>query len=195
MMRPASRVRRNREGVGISADTAGTSARATIESLKLAMQRRKVLLGLAAAAGVQAAPSPRDRFFGVWKLISYESKSANGDVRQVYGPNPVGRITYDKAGRMSAALMRPGRKSPANARNATVEELREVQSGFVAYFGKFDVDEATHTVFHHVEAALNPAWPGTDLKRTYDFTGDKLILTAASANGSSLVLTWQKEPD
>jgi hypothetical protein len=152
-------------------------------------------VGLAATAAAQAAPAARDRFFGVWKLISYESKSANGDVRQVYGPKPVGRITYDKAGRMSAALMRPDRKAPANPRSATVEELREIQSGFVAYFGTFDVDEATHTVFHHVQAALNPAWPGTDLKRGYEFSGDKLILTAGGANGSSLVLTWQKEPD
>jgi hypothetical protein len=160
------------------------------------MQRRDVfpILGLAAASSLSAAPAERARFLGVWKLISYESKPTSGEVRQVYGPNPVGRITYDKAGRMSAFLMRPGRKAPQSPRNATLEELREVQSGFVAYFGTFDVDEASHTVVHHVVGALNPSWPGTDLKRTYEFSGDRLTLTAAGANGT-LVLVWQKEPD
>jgi hypothetical protein len=160
------------------------------------MQRRDVfpILGLAAAQNLRATPDARAQFLGVWKLISYESKPSGGEVRQVYGPNPIGRITYDKAGRMSAFLMRPGRKGPQSARNATVDELREVQSGFVAYFGTFDVDEASHTVVHHVVGALNPSWPGTDLKRNYEFSGDRLTLTAASASGA-LVLVWQKEPD
>lgn len=158
------------------------------------MDRRQVIGMLGLAAGLDAAPGARDRFIGVWKLVSYESKRQNGDVIQVYGPNPVGRISYDKAGRMAATLMRPGRKPPQDPRNATLEELRETQNGFVAYFGTFDVDESTQTVIHHVEAALNPAWPGTDLKRHFEFSGNRLTLTVAGATGG-LTLIWQREPD
>jgi hypothetical protein len=161
------------------------------------MQRRRAiqLAGLAAAAvRSSAAPAVREKFLGVWKLVSYDSHPQDGPIRQIYGPNPIGRITYDKAGHMSAFLMRPGRKPAQNPRAATVEELREIQSGFVAYFGTFDVDEAAKTVIHHVTGALNPAWPGTDLRRTYEFSGDKLTLTAASGTGK-IVLVWQKESD
>jgi hypothetical protein len=161
------------------------------------MDRREVMgvLGVAAtAASLGAEPSAREHFFGVWKLISYENKPTNGEVIQVYGPNPVGRIQYDKAGRMSAFLMRPGRTAPQSMREATADELRQVQSGFVAYFGHFDVDEATRTVTHHVQGALNPAWPGTDLRRTYEFSGNRLMLRAASPT-AMLTLVWEREPD
>jgi hypothetical protein len=161
------------------------------------MDRRDVigLIGLGVTATCAGAASTvRDRFAGVWKLISYENKPNDGEVFQVYGPNPVGRITYDKAGRMSALLMRPGRKAIANPRSATVEELREIQSGFVAYFGTYDVDEASRTVIHHVQAALNPSWPGTDLRRTYEFSENRLTLRAMQPNGV-LTLVWEREPD
>ena len=131
------------------------------------MQRREAigLLGLAAVTGVEATPSVRDRFAGVYKLVTYQRKAQNGDVVDVYGPNPIGRITYDKAGRMSAFLMRPGRKGPQNGRATTLEECREIKAGFVAYMGTFDVDEASTTVIHHIAAALNPAWVDSSTAR------------------------------
>src|SRR6185295_10883621 len=86
------------------------------------MQRRRAiqLAGLAATAvRLSAAAAVREKFLGVWKLVSYDSHPQDGPVRQVYGPNPIGRITYDKAGHMSAFLMRPGRKPAQNPRAAT----------------------------------------------------------------------------
>ena len=52
-----------------------------------------------------------DRFIGVWKLLSCERRFADGKVDYPYGEKPVGRLTYDRAVRMSALLMRPGRLS------------------------------------------------------------------------------------
>ena len=101
---------------------------------------------------------------------------------------------------MSAQLMRPGRQStvPSGvaliAGNASAAEIREAVNGFIAYFGKFDVDESSKTVVHHLEACLVPSWVGTDLKRTYRFDSNRLLLTAASAENTLEVL-WEKEPD
>lgn len=141
----------------------------------------------------------RERFVGVWKLISFERKSSDGKVEFPYGEKPVGRITYDKAGRMSAQLMRPGRRSsvPSGVSmiggNASDAEIREAVGGFIAYYGTFDVDEATHTVIHHVQACLVPSWVGTDLKRSYRFTGgNRLVLTAVTTAGA-LELVWERE--
>jgi hypothetical protein len=144
-----------------------------------------------------ASPKVRDRFLGVWKLLSCELKASNGDITYPYGEHPVGRIEYDKAGRMSAQLMRPGRPTTYTRESpgkATREDLLEVLRGFTSYFGTFEIDEATHTVIHHVEASSYPPFVGADLKRTYEFTGNHLTLTATMSTGV-MRLVWAKEPD
>ena len=163
------------------------------------MKRRQVIGTLAAAAALQAAPSARQRFIGVWRLTQCESRFKDGHIEYPYGEKPVGRITYDKAGRMSAQLMRPGRHSsvPSGvglvAGNASTAEIRDAVDGFASYFGTFDVDESTKTVTHHVQACLVPSWVGTDLKRTYQFSGNRLTLTATSTSVRELV--WEREQD
>ena len=56
------------------------------------------------------------------------------------------------------------------------------------------MDESTRTVFHHVQACLVPSWVGTDLKRTYRFETNRLMLTATAATGV-LDLVWERERD
>jgi hypothetical protein len=163
------------------------------------MNRRQVIGTIGLSLAMQAAPPAVDRFIGVWRLISCERRYKDGRVDYPYGERPVGRITYDKAGRMSAQLMRPGRRSTVAsgitliAGNASDEEIREAVNGFIAYFGTFDVDESSQTAIHHVQACLVPSWVGTDLKRTYRFNGNRLVLTAATA--SVLELIWERERD
>src|SRR5262245_46157623 len=170
------------------------------------MNRRVAIsaLSLAPLAAAQTKRSPaRLKFLGVWRLVSCESRDkSDGEVRYPYGTNPIGRITYDEAGRMSAQLMRAGRRlvggsprdgSAAAIRTASAEDLREILTGFNSYFGTFDVDEAAGIVIHHVQACLIPSWVGSDLQRTYEFTGaDQMTLTAS---GDQVVtrLLWRRE--
>jgi len=163
------------------------------------MNRRQVIGMMGCVASAHAAPAVKDRFVGVYKLISCERKSKDGRVDYPYGEKPIGRITYDKAGRMSAQLMRPGRRSTGPPgvsfaqSGAGAEEIRAAVDGFIAYFGTFDVDEAAQTVIHHVQACLVPSWVGTDLKRAYRFDANRLVLTAVTT--SVVELTWEREPD
>ena len=156
------------------------------------------LLGLSADA--YGKPAAQHRFVGVWHLVSCERKFEDGRVDFPYGEKPVGRITYDKAGRMSAQLMRPGRRSTIppgvslTAGGASAEEIRDAVNGFIAYYGTFDVDEARQTVIHTVQACLIPSWVGTDLKRTYRFYSNRLVLKATSKD-SALELIWEREAD
>jgi hypothetical protein len=143
-----------------------------------------------------------EKFIGVWKLVSCEYKDKiTGAVRYPYGDPPVGRITYDAEGRMSAQLMNPGRRliglppstgAASAAREASPEDMREILAGYGSYFGTFDVDESTHTVVHHVEGSLIPSWVGVDLRRRYEFSGDRLLLTAESEH-SMASLVWQRD--
>jgi hypothetical protein len=49
-------------------------------------------------------------------------------------------------------------------------------------------------VIHHVEACLVPSWVGTDLKRTYRFNANRLVLTAVIAT-NVVELVWERKPD
>jgi Lipocalin-like domain len=128
------------------------------------MNRRQMIGAIGLAAALQAAPA-RDRFIGVWSLVSCERRYKDGRIDYPYGEKPVGRITYDKAGRMSAQLMRPGRRSTVTpglplTGNASTEEILDAVNGFTAYFGTFDIDESAQMVIHHVQACLVPSWQG-----------------------------------
>ena len=160
------------------------------------MRRRTLVGAIAASSGIMAQTDVKSRFIGVWKLLSCERKRKDGSITYPYGEKPVGRITYDRAGRMSAQLMKPGRKqvSQGAIRDATIEEMREAVTGFTAYYGKFDVDTAAGVVIHHVEAALTPRWVGTDLKRAYEFSGNRLTLTATDSDGV-IRLVWERESE
>ncbi|MFN0107029.1 MAG: lipocalin-like domain-containing protein [Bryobacteraceae bacterium] len=159
--------------------------------------RRRMAMGVMAGS---AAGAVRDQFLGVWRLVSCERKLADGSMAHPYGKTPVGRLTYDKAGRMSAQLMTPGRRSTVApgmnmvSAKASAEEIREAVGGYAAYFGTFDVDERERVVIHHVEAALTPSWVGTDLRRAYRFAGKRLSLTAALP-GLTTELIWAREAD
>jgi hypothetical protein len=170
------------------------------------MNRREAVavLSFTPLVSAQAKDSSlRKKFVGVWKLVSCESKNkTSGEARYPFGPNPVGRITYDQAGRMSALLMNPGRRpvggSPARGSTAVIgeascDEIREMVTGFIAYFGSFEIDESARTVIHHVQASLIPSWVGKDLRRTYEFSrANQLVLTATSDLGTTR-LVWQRD--
>ena len=156
------------------------------------MNRRKAVAVLSFTPLISAQAkdsSVRKKFIGVWKLVSCESKNkTSGEVRYPFGRNPVGRITYDQAGRMSALLMNPGRLA-----DASCDEIREMVTGFTAYLRTFEIDESARTVIHHVRASLIPSWVGTDLRRTYEFSSaSQLVLTAATDLGTTR-LVWQRD--
>ena len=134
----------------------------------------------------------RKRLIGAWKLLSLEV-SVDGDVLHPYGEHPIGRLTYDEAGRMSAHVMKPGRKSsiddPDAIADASCDELRQIADGYLSYYGTFTLDEASRTVTHHVESCSLPAWIGTDQPRQYEFVGAHLALSAGSTR-----LVWERLP-
>jgi hypothetical protein len=169
------------------------------------MNRRKAVAAIALAplaVGQTKKSEVRERFIGVWRLVSYEA--TNKSTREVFyplGPKPFGRLTYDPAGRMSAQLMNPGRRavggSPersavAVTQRASCEEMREMVTGFSAYCGRFEVDESSQTVTHHVEACLIPSWVGSKQHRSFQFAGNQLILTSAKQESVGR-LVWQRE--
>ncbi|MCC6536287.1 MAG: lipocalin-like domain-containing protein [Bryobacterales bacterium] len=169
--------------------------------------KRRTLLSSAlppAACALAAAADPRQPFYGAWRLLRYEFRNKkNGAVVHPYTEKPEGRIAYDAAGRMSAQLMRPGRRllggnvpqagAAAIFEQASAEEIREAAGGYIAYYGSFDVMPAERTVVHRVKGCLIPNWVGTDLRRQYEFRGaNRLVLTADTPSATGTLL-WERE--
>jgi lipocalin-like protein len=133
------------------------------------------------------------RLVGSWELVSYDSVEPDGSVRQPFG-EAVGRLNYDSGGNMSGQVMRPDRPSP-DAREGAAQQIRAAYTGYIAYFGTYDVNAAGDTVTHRVLGALNPAWIGGSQVRRMRFDGDLLILEAdvVKTGGTARhVLTWRR---
>jgi hypothetical protein len=135
----------------------------------------------------------REQLFGTWELVSYESTEPDGRKRLPFG-HAVGRITYDAGGNMTGQVMRPERPI-FDPRESSIEKVRAAYTGYIAYFGTYEVSAAGDSVVHRVTGALNPGWVGGDLVRRMRFEGDLLILEADVARPDGLarhVLTWQR---
>lgn len=135
------------------------------------------------------------RLIGTWFLRSYLSVHPDGSTGLPFG-EAVGRLCYDERGNMAGQVMRPAR-APVERREQGIHKLRAAYTGYIAYFGTYEVHEAEGTVVHHVQGALNPAWVGGRQVRRMRFDGGRLILEADIHRPDGVirhVLTWEREP-
>jgi hypothetical protein len=150
-----------------------------------------------------SAAAERARFIGVWRLTSgVATDEVTGEVRYPWGKDPVGRLIYDEAGRVFAQLMNPGRRPVGGIYNqgaaaamaaASAEDMREMLTGFNAYFGTFEIDEPSRTVIHHLQSALIPSWVGTNQRRKYEFSGRDQLVILNTASQTAYRLVWRRE--
>ena len=104
---------------------------------------------------------------GTWKLVSASYTTDKGQVvKNAYGRNPTGFLTYTAEGRMMAIIASDGRKplSVGDQGTAPVEERAEAFSTIVAYAGRYTV--ADGKVIHHVEVSAVQNEVNTDKVRT-----------------------------
>jgi len=64
---------------------------------------------VSALALTAIAPS-KDDLVGTWKLISSKDMTEKGEVKDSYGRNPAGFLTYTADGRMTVIITNDGRK-------------------------------------------------------------------------------------
>jgi hypothetical protein len=142
----------------------------------------------------------KSQFIGTWKLVSAEARLADGTVIYPYGRSPLGRLSYDGVGTMSAQLNHGERPAFAVADKArgTPQEVQAAIETYESYYGTYEVDEVGQVVVHHVTGSLLPNWTGSDQVRFYQFEGDRLMLSTAEIpyGGTELigVLVWERLP-
>ena len=130
--------------------------------------------------------------------MSYEARTAPGEIRYPLGQHVVGQLFYDVRGNMSAHVMRIDRPTFASNDSGagTDAEVRAAFEGHTSYFGTYTIDPSASTVTHHVRGASNPNWMGHDQIRYYYVNGPRLVLSSPPIlfRGESLeyILTWER---
>jgi hypothetical protein len=145
-------------------------------------------------------PSLREQLIGAWKLVSYVGHPVDGSAPFFpLGEHPSGIILYTPDGFMSAQLMSDGRAPFASGDwfEATLEEYRAEASTYIAYSGRFEVDEEKKTLTHSMFVSLFPNWIGQTQPRVVAIEGDKLHLATESPTRSRgrlamSRLTWRR---
>jgi hypothetical protein len=153
-----------------------------------------VILALLLAAAAQPATT---QLVGTWRLVSATQRMADGHDRPDpdLGPQPRGYITYTAAGQVCTMLGSSERPRWVDGAHPTPAEASAIFANMVAYCGTYTLDEAAGVVVHHVELDLSPNRSGTDRKRFFKLSGDRLELHPAPpwpAGVRDWTVAWQR---
>jgi hypothetical protein len=121
----------------------------------------------------------KERLVGAWHLVRIDAPGSDGNATQ-----PKGMLIYTRDGHMSVQLM--------YAKSASTLSNEYVKDGYEASFGSYDVDEAAHTVTHHVQGSVTrDLLVGKDLRRVYQFTEDGHLIIRSSRSNEHWSVTWE----
>jgi hypothetical protein len=126
----------------------------------------------------QPAPSLATALVGAWQLESTVQRLVDGTERPspLYGQNGTGYLIYSSSGHMSATLADPRRERWVDEDEPTEEDLRELHAHFIAYCGRYEVDEGAGLVRHRLELHVTPNLIGSVLVRRAKVEGSRLVL-------------------
>lgn len=115
-------------------------------------------------------------FIGTQRLISFEIRKADGQVRYPLGQDAVGYIIYNEDGYVSVAIMSANRSKFASGDifGGTTEEKAAAADTYISYCGRYEIRE--DRVIHHIEVSFFPNWIGVDQERIFELDGDRLSL-------------------
>jgi len=139
-----------------------------------------------------------DEFIGTWNLVSFETRNSDGAVTYSFGEDAEGVLVYDASRNFAGQVSRNDRPhfGSSDIRDGSIEEIRAAYAGYIAYFGKFEIDEAERYLIHRVQESLFPNWRGDSQKRYYELSDRRLVLQAPPTpfRGENVtgVLVWRR---
>jgi hypothetical protein len=141
-------------------------------------------LAQAQSAKKQVAGSElaREKLIGAWHLAHIEAPGPDG--KSTDSPQPKGMLIYTRDSHMSVQLMYP--------KSASAQSNEYVLNGYEASFGSYDIDEATHTLTHHVQGSITrDLLVGKDLPRVYQLTEDGHLIIRSARADEHWSVTWE----
>lgn len=127
------------------------------------------ILALTLLAGAPASGQDRDSsIVGAWRMTSLEAKSEGS-----FKPVPLaGQIVFTSGGTMATQAMDPNPDAP---------DSQYTVNGYEAYYGVVVVDQQNNTFVVTVESSLVRNLIGQRLKRKFEVSGNKLVITPDNA--------------
>jgi Lipocalin-like domain len=137
----------------------------------------------------------KDKLIGCWSLLSFEFESADGNIQYPLGQDAEGSIFYSPDGYVAVNIMMKKRASFIDEALYAIRGLRFLDLPYLAYSGKYELDDLHSSVTHFVEIALYPEWIGVAQFRQIVWIGDHLQLSAdnSASNGGQARLVWKKK--
>src|SRR5258707_10736399 len=135
---------------------------------------------------------------GTWRLLSRIDRDASGEAvdEPSLGSDPQALLFFDTTGNFAAQFMKRDRRTAIAAPEFTAQNNTTAVGGYDAYFGTYEVDEASGDVRTHLVAALSPSHVGATLLRNMKVEDGKLIIrlttTTPDNEPVSRTLTWER---
>lgn len=125
----------------------------------------------------------KEKLIGAWHLVHIDAPGPDGKSQPI--PQPKGMLIYTPDGHVSVQLMYP--ESDKTLSN------EYVLNGYEASFGSYEVDEAAHTVTHHVQGSnTRDLLVGKDLPRKFEFTADGHLIIRSARTDEHWSVTWEQ---
>ena len=160
---------------------------------------------VAAKGQAASGASIRAQLIGSWRLVSRQSRRANGELEADPGLSvvPLGVLIYDQSGHVAAQLSRRdrtvamiGEECQAAAATKGTPDTAQTVLGYDAYFGTYRINEKEGIVTHHLEAALFPGDIGKDIDRHFTISGDQLTISFNTTTRDGVKVTrtlvWER---
>jgi hypothetical protein len=135
---------------------------------------------------------------GTWRLLSRIDRDASGGPvdEPTLGSDPLAVLFFDGAGNFAAQFMKRDRSVAIAAPVFAGQNNTTAIGGYDAYFGTYEVDEASGAVQTHLVAALSPTHVGATMMRNMKVEEGKLVIRLTTTAGDDTLvhrtLTWER---
>lgn len=144
--------------------------------------------------------SLKNEIIGTWKLLSYIEIPVGGEEYMFpLGTKPQGTIIFSPDGFMSVQISVQNAEKYDNEDRYSVsdDKLAARSKRYIAFSGKYSIDNALSCVTYHIDISLNPNWEGAKQIRKMDFEADIMYqksLEPIYSAGQYVhpYMTWQK---
>jgi hypothetical protein len=79
----------------------------------------------------------------------------------------------------------------------TDDEAKQAFEGYRAWFGSYTVDSKAGVIVHHIEGSLFPNYVGTDQRRFFSLSGNRLTLRTPpivrGGQSSTFEMVWDRD--
>ncbi len=122
------------------------------------------------------------RFIGTWELVESKTYQDDGSVVYPFGKDAIGKIIYDANDVMAVQITSQHRHGECD---------KSITDNYLAYFGRYSIDEDNNLVSHHLEGHLRSEFVGKTVVRQISFNNGLLVLRPYE-DGTCREIIWRK---